>query len=254
MITIRLLGGAKKAVGRSAVEFDMPSASVTEILRFLADHSADPRFFQPNNLIVAVNGVDSGALQGQQTLAKSGDIVTIVTVVHGGKDYTMDGNQLSIVGITKVVEDVGSLVDRLRAQHKDVSIQSLNAEAVFGTDHLLGVLKVTLEAAKRKIMIANRRETELLLRLACTGQISEAIKRAGLKKDRAGCFIAFSTNGMALGQFAEQVMGEFEIDDSVLDSSVKKKVRLAKMLDMNVKFRDDEFLQYLLERAAIIVK
>lgn len=254
MITIRLLGGAKKAVGRSAVDFDMPSASVTEILRFLADHSADPRFFQPNNLIVAVNGVDSGALQGQQTLAKSGDTVTIVTVVHGGKDYTMDGNHLSIIGVTKVVEDVGSLVDRLRARHKDVSIQSLNAEAVFGTDHLLGVLKVTLEAEKRKIMIANRRETELLLRLACTGQISDAIKRAGLKKDRAGCFIAFSTNSEALGQFVEQVMDEFETDDSVLDSNVKKKVRLAKVLDMNLKYRDDEFLQYLLERAAIIVK
>ena len=40
MITIRLLGGAKKAVGKSAVNLDRPSASVSEILDFLTTISA----------------------------------------------------------------------------------------------------------------------------------------------------------------------------------------------------------------------
>ncbi|HKZ61093.1 MAG TPA: KEOPS complex subunit Cgi121 [Nitrososphaera sp.] len=254
MITIRLLGGAKNAVGKPAVDFNRPSASVAEILQFLTGLSADPRLLQPNNLIVAVNGVDSAALQGQQTLAKSGDIVTIVTVVHGGANYTLDGNYVSIIGVTKIAEDAGKLVDRLRAQNKDVSIQAVNAGAVYGADNLLGVLRVTLEAEKRKIMLANRRETELLLRLACTGQISKAMKRAGLKKGAAGCFVAFSKDSKALGQFAEQVKSEFETDDSVLDSSKEKRVRLAGLLGINAKFGDGEFLQYILEKAAILVK
>jgi molybdopterin converting factor small subunit len=183
MITIRLLGGAKKAVGKPTVDLDRPSASVTEILQFLTGISADSRLLQPNNLIVAVNGVDSGALQGEQTQAKSGDTVTIVTVVHGGADYMIDNIHASIIGVRRIAGDAGKLIDRLRAEHKDVSIQAVNADAVYGTDHLLGVLRMTLEAEKRKIMIANKREIELLMRLACTDQISEAMMRAGLKNN-----------------------------------------------------------------------
>jgi tRNA threonylcarbamoyladenosine modification (KEOPS) complex Cgi121 subunit/molybdopterin converting factor small subunit len=254
MIAIRLLGGAKKAVGKPAVDLDRPSASVAEILQFLSSISTDARLLQPNNLIVAVNGVDSAALQGQQTLAKSGDTVTVVTVVHGGADHVIDDNHVFIIGVEKIAGDTGKLVDRLRAQHGSVSIQAVDAGAVYGADHLLGVLRVVLEAEKRGIMLANKRETELLLRLACTDQISEAMKRASLKNAAPGCFIAFSKDSKALRSFSEQIRSEFKVDDSVLQPSREKRTRLVGMLGMNAKFDDGEFLQYLLERAAILVK
>src|SRR5437867_11564861 len=117
MIAVRLLGGARKAVGKQTVDLDTPSASVTEILQFLTGISADPGRLQPNNLIVAVNGVDSAALQGQQTLARRGDTVTIITVVHGGAVYVFDSNHVSIIGVSKIAWDAGKLVDRLRAEH-----------------------------------------------------------------------------------------------------------------------------------------
>lgn len=254
MITIRLLGGAKKAIGKPAVDLDRPSASVAEILQFLTGISADARLLQPNNLIVAVNGVDSAALQGQQTLARSGDAVTIVTVVHGGADYTIDGNHASIIGVRKIVGDAGKLVDMLRAEHKNLWIQAVNADAVYGTDHLLGILRVTLEAEKRKVMLANRRETELLLRLGCTGQISEAMKRVGLKSNAAGCFVALSQDRKELRRFSDRIKGQFEVHDSVLEPSKQKKTMLAGVLGLKAKFDDSEFLQHLLERAAILVK
>lgn len=84
MIAIRLLGGAKKAVGRPMVELDRNSATISEILNFLQDISSEPRLLQPGNLIVAVNGVDSAAVAGANTVVKDGDDVTVVTVVHGG--------------------------------------------------------------------------------------------------------------------------------------------------------------------------
>jgi tRNA threonylcarbamoyladenosine modification (KEOPS) complex Cgi121 subunit/molybdopterin converting factor small subunit len=254
MITIRLLGGAKKAVGKPAVDLNRPSASVAEILQFLTGISTDARLLQPNNLIVAVNGVDSAAMQGQSTIAKSGDIVTVVTVVHGGADYTLDGNYVSIIGVQMVAEEPGKVVDRLRAQRGSVSIQAVNAGAVYGAGHMLGVLRVALEAEKRKIMLANKRETELLLRLACTDQISEAMNRAGLKKDAPGCFVAFSKDSKALRRFYDQIASEFKIDDSVFGPSKEKKALLAILLGVDVKFDDSEFLQYLLERSAIMVK
>jgi tRNA threonylcarbamoyladenosine modification (KEOPS) complex Cgi121 subunit/molybdopterin converting factor small subunit len=254
MIAIRLLGGAKKAVGKPAVDFDRPSASVSEILQFLTSVSTDARLLQPNNLIVAVNGVDSAALQGQNTIAKSGDTVTVVTVVHGGADYTIDGNYVSIIGVQKVAGDPGRLVDRLRAENNGVSIQTVNADAVYGADHVLGVIRMTLEAEKRKVMLANKRETELLLRFACTDQISEALKRAGLKEGAPGCLVAFSNDSKALCRFSDEIKNEFKVDDSVVEPSRKKRTRLAGVLEMKAKFDESEFLQYLLERAAILVK
>lgn len=87
MITIRLLGGAKKAVDKAFVELDRPEATVSEVLQFLTSIAAEPRLLQrPGNLIVAVNGVDSAALSGEETVARTGDTVTVVTVVHGGSD------------------------------------------------------------------------------------------------------------------------------------------------------------------------
>lgn len=84
MITIRLLGGAKKAVGKSAVQLDKSEVSVSEILTFLQGMSAQPRLLEPGNLIVAVNGMDSAAIAGLATTVKDGDTVTVLTVVHGG--------------------------------------------------------------------------------------------------------------------------------------------------------------------------
>lgn len=84
MITIRLLGGAKKAVGKALVELDRSESTVSEVLQFLMSIAAEPRLLRPGNLIVAVNGVDSAALLGEETVAKAGDTVTVVTVVHGG--------------------------------------------------------------------------------------------------------------------------------------------------------------------------
>lgn len=84
MIRIRLLGGAKSAIGKSSVLLDRTQASVAEILKFLQATSCEPRLLNLNNLIIAVNGTDSQALDGPETVARAGDTVTIVTVVHGG--------------------------------------------------------------------------------------------------------------------------------------------------------------------------
>ena len=86
MIIIRLLGGAKKVVGKPVVNLDRPYASVSDILDFLTTISAKPHLMQRSNLIITLNDVDSASLHGHSTVVKSGDTVTIVPVVHGGID------------------------------------------------------------------------------------------------------------------------------------------------------------------------
>ena len=254
MITIRLLGGAKKAVGKPVVNLDRQYASVSDILDFLTTISAEPRLLQRSNLIITLNDVDSASLRGHNTIVKSGDKVTIVPVVHGGVDRILDGYYLSITGVQRIMHDPGKLVDMLRAQHSNVSIQAVNANSVYGEEHVRGVLRITLEAEKRKIMLTNRRETELLIRLAGTNQIAEAMRRAGLKKDTAGCFIAFSQDIEPIRQFERRIKSEFDLNDSVLKPSEDKRIRLASVLGFTTKLDNSEFLQYLLEKAAILVR
>ncbi|MDP8889333.1 MAG: MoaD/ThiS family protein [Thermoproteota archaeon] len=254
MIAIRLLGGAKKAVGKPAVNLDQPYASISDILDFLTTISAEPRLLQRNNLIITLNDVDSASLHGHNTMVKSGDTVTIVTVVHGGMDCMLNSYHLSITGVQRIMHNPGKLVDMLRAQHSNVSIQAVNANSVYGEEHVRGVLRIALEAEKRKIMLTNRCETELLIRLTGTNQIAEAIRRAGLKKDTAGCFIAFSQDSESLRQFEGQIKSEFDLDNSVLKPSEDKRIRLASMLGLTTRLDDSEFLQYLLEKAAILIR
>jgi tRNA threonylcarbamoyladenosine modification (KEOPS) complex Cgi121 subunit/molybdopterin converting factor small subunit len=252
MIRIRLLGGAKKAVGRPSLDLDREQASVSEVLTFLQGVSQEPRLLQAGNLIIAVNGIDSQALSGPDTVARKGDTVTIVTVVHGG----MDNNYSVLVAGVRSIDskDAGKLLDRLRAENPGVLVQAADAAVVYGREHALGVLGIALEAMARRIMIANRPETEMLLRLACTDQIAEAMKRARLREDLPGCFIAFSPDAQALKKFGEQISQEFELDDSVILPSGEKKKALAKTTGISPKAGDGEFLDLLLERAAILVK
>jgi len=258
MIAIRLLGGAKKAVGKPDVSLDLPSATISDILDYLATISTEPHLLQRNNLIIALNDVDSASLQGNNTVVKSGDTVKIVTVVHGGGSgggthYTLDTYNVSITGVQKISHDPRELVDILRGQRNNVSIQAVDANAVYGKEHMLGVLRIALEAEKRNIMLANRCEIELLVRLAGTDQISEAIRRVGLKKGVAGCFIAFSQENEALLQFEEWINSEFTLNDSVLKPDEDKRIRLASMLGCPAELDNCKFLQYLLEKAALLV-
>jgi len=72
------------AIGRSCIIFNKPFASISEILTFLKENAVESKILNPNNILIAINGADSALLCGNDTLVKTGDMVTIVTVVHGG--------------------------------------------------------------------------------------------------------------------------------------------------------------------------
>lgn len=159
---------------------------------------------------------------------------------------------LLVAGVRRVEGDAGKLLDGLRLENQDVLIQAFDAGAVFGLDHVLGVVQITVEAMDRNVMIASKPETEMLLRLACTNQISEAIKRAGLKSGYAGCFVCLSKSQEALRKVAGR-LAAFDRDDSVISPSAQKKDQISKGLSINKEMNDTDFLGFLLERAAILV-
>jgi molybdopterin converting factor small subunit len=84
LITINILGGAKKIVGTSSLMFNRSNASVSEILEFLQENAVESKILNVNNILIAINGIESSALSGNDTIAKTGDVITIVSAVHGG--------------------------------------------------------------------------------------------------------------------------------------------------------------------------
>ncbi|MFN4336995.1 MAG: KEOPS complex subunit Cgi121 [Candidatus Nitrosocaldus sp.] len=69
--------------------------------------------------------------------------------------------------------------------HKSIIVQVIDADNIAGLEHLLEVLTQSLEAERRSCLLAKRVEVDILLRLACTRQISDAIERVGLRRGRS---------------------------------------------------------------------
>ncbi len=131
MITIRLLGGAKKAVGgKASLELEKSNASVLEILQFLQDLAVEPRLLRRENLIIAINGADSSALSGKDPVAKSGDVVTVVTVVHGGS-VQKTKRAIVVKGVAPMSSNIdpGQVIDGMREEHRRLSIQNIDPDA-----------------------------------------------------------------------------------------------------------------------------
>lgn len=84
MITLKLLGGVKFAMGKTSLLIDKSQSTVKEIIEELKNQSRNTKILNEQNLIITVNGVDSSVTGGKETVIKSGDILTIVTIIHGG--------------------------------------------------------------------------------------------------------------------------------------------------------------------------
>jgi molybdopterin converting factor small subunit len=84
LITISLLGGARKALGTAEIFLDSDEASVKDILAFLKMNATEKSILDSGNLLIVVNGKDTSVLEGFDTIVRPGDTIKIVTIVHGG--------------------------------------------------------------------------------------------------------------------------------------------------------------------------
>jgi tRNA threonylcarbamoyladenosine modification (KEOPS) complex Cgi121 subunit len=171
--------------------------------------------------------------------------------------YKLGNTFASIIGVATIkVRDTGKVVDDLRKISDKVSLQAINANIVYGIEHIVEVLKITLESEKRKIMVANTPEIDLLLRLTYTHQISLALKYGGLKNNTSGCFIIFSKDKRHLLQVKDYIETSFEANNAVLKPNKAKRKMICYNVGLtsNKIFDDETFMKYLLERASLIVR
>ena len=87
MIRVKLVGGAKKSFLTDNISVDDANISIKELLDLLLELKPDTTpELDINNILVAVNGIDSSAMDGGSTIIQKNDHVSIIPLIHGGNN------------------------------------------------------------------------------------------------------------------------------------------------------------------------
>jgi sulfur-carrier protein len=85
LISINLLGSIKKLIGHSNLQINEEElANVKGIISYLENNYYSNNKINENDIMVAINGIESSLLGGHNAKISSGDVVTILSTVHGG--------------------------------------------------------------------------------------------------------------------------------------------------------------------------
>ena len=79
-----MVGGIRKAAGFSTVNINVTNSSVNELLTLLEREYDLENKIKEDEIMIAINGVESSVMGGREAKISSGDTVTILSVVHGG--------------------------------------------------------------------------------------------------------------------------------------------------------------------------
>ena len=194
MITVKLLGGAKKSFSTDKIVLEKKTNTINELITHLIEiKPKDTLEFDTKNLLIAVNGVDSSALKGYDTKLSDNDEISIIPVIHGGSRRIQFSVGQSNVEIFDIISDKKihrDFLDEIRIKHKQLIIQAINPKFLLNVQHAKKILAISLQAKKTKTMLSKKIETDILLRFAATTQISEAIKTTGRKMNTDFLIIA----------------------------------------------------------------
>ena len=192
---MKLFGGAKKSFSSDKIVLEKNTSTINELINHLIQiKPKDTLEFDTKNLLIAVNGVDSSALQGYDTKLSGNDEISIIPIIHGGSSSRI---QFSVVQSNVEIFDMlfdkrfhRDFLDELRNKHKHLIIQAINPQFLLSAKHAKKILEISFHAKKTNTMLSKKIETDILLRFATTTQISVAIKDAGRKMNMDFLLIA----------------------------------------------------------------
>ena len=211
MIIVRLVGGAKKSFGVNELQVGRSDITITDLLGEL-EGQRQPGLPEPDyaNSLFAVNGTDSSALDGRDTVVRDGDTVSIIPVIHGGAPKKLlfeHGKRHVLAAELVALKETEGFLDGLRARHPGLAIQAVSSEFVLGASHLKKIVGISLGSEKAGVLLSRTLQADLLLRFAITTQISDAIRVAGLRPGKG--FVVIAIGGRAsLGKLYAEIEGD----------------------------------------------
>ncbi len=186
MIIVKFLGGAKKSFNSEKLEISESNISIQDLLELLLKRKPDDTSnFDVENILIAVNGSDSSAMEGKSTIVHNGDIVSIIPIIHGGSSkklsFEIEKKQIYIFEIIGQKTADVKFIDNLRKTYPKIKFQAVSTNFILSTSHFKKILSLSINAENNNILLSNKIETDILMRFALTLQISNAIDSAGIK-------------------------------------------------------------------------
>lgn len=186
MIAVKLVGGAKKSFDSDQFKIEKSDISVNELLdHLLKIKPSNTSELDIENILIAINGSDSSAMNGKDTIISDGDVVSIIPVIHGGSTkkltFEIEKKQIHIIEICAQKKIDIQFIDNLRDKYPKLKFQVVSSNFVLTASHLKKILSISITAEKNNTLLSNKLETDILMRFASTLQISNAISSVGLK-------------------------------------------------------------------------
>jgi tRNA threonylcarbamoyladenosine modification (KEOPS) complex Cgi121 subunit/molybdopterin converting factor small subunit len=188
------LGGAKKSFDTDLIFVDLDNISISDLLAHLL--SIKPKNtleFDTKNILVAVNGIDSSAIAGQNTVLHSCDTVSIIPIIHGGAQRLQFKIYNTWVELFNVTNERGknyNFLDLARKKFPGLIMEGVSSRCILSITHAKKIIGLSFFAKKHNILLSKKLQTDILLRFAATTQISEAIKAVGIEEHDGFTIIA----------------------------------------------------------------
>ncbi len=186
MVTVKLVGGAKKLFSSEELELEIDTITIDKlldlILKIKPKNTPD---LDTNNILIAINGADSSSMEGKKTLVKNSDLVSIIPIIHGGSNKKIGlkvGKKLIQIVEIKGSKKIGvSFLETLRKDFPKLKLQAISSKFILNSYHLKKILFISIKSEQENILLSNKLETDILLRFAATKQIGDAIMSVGIK-------------------------------------------------------------------------
>jgi len=203
------------------------------------------------NILVAVNGVDSSALDGPDTMLHPNDVVTIIPIIHGGshRDRFMICNKSAELFHVKNAKKNYDFLNSTRKNFPSLVLVGVSSRHILGVTHAKKILGISLFAQKHHSLLSKKLETDILLRFGLTTQISDAIKTVGI--DGGDFTIIAIGKRQALDKLHQSLgplLHTFEADSKFVQKQFKITKKHLISVDSGTPLED-----LLVEKAAVLV-
>ncbi|MFM9875170.1 MAG: KEOPS complex subunit Cgi121 [Nitrosarchaeum sp.] len=256
MILVKFVGGAKKSFITDQVQIDKSDIPLQDLIDLILQLKPENT---PNldveNILIAINGIDSSAIDGKSTIIKNNDLVSIIPIIHGGssKRLVLDISNKLIQAIEfKGEKDMDvKYIDVLRKQFPKVKLQAISSNFILNKSHLRKIISLSVNSDKNNTLLSNKFEIDILMRFAISSQISFVINSVGIKSKQNFILIALGSKknlDKLYDELKYQSVNVFEIDNTLF---IKKYFNITnKQLDTILS--DDPLVDLLVEKAAIL--
>ena len=257
MFTVKFVGGAKKSFPTEYLKIDKSDISIQELIDLLPGlKSKDAPDLDTENVLIAINGADSSAMDGKSTKIKDNDVVSIIPIIHGGTSkkfiFEFSKKQIQAIEIKGQKSIDVKFIDDLREKYPALLLQAVSSDFILNSYHFKKIISLSLESKKNNVLLSNKIETDILMRFALTTQISDAIKNAGIRPKSNFVLIAMGSKKTLNSLHRELIPVSVDLFSKNNEAYLKKHFKITKKHIDSI-YSKNPLADILVEKAAVLL-